>query len=187
MPRVAGCSPRGSSAAARAGCAWARRGSGCWAGRSRRRTPRAWPRSSRSTISRRVGASAVAVSAMRGTSGKRSCSTASSQIFGAEVVAPLRHAVRLVDREQRESAARQQLEEARRQQPLGRDVEQVELARRAAPARRARGAADVERRVEERGAHAEPGAAPSTWSCISAISGETTTPSARRRHSAGIW
>jgi hypothetical protein len=38
---------------------------------------RASSNASRSMISRRVGASAVAVSAMRGTSGKRSCSTES--------------------------------------------------------------------------------------------------------------
>ena len=79
---------------------------------------------SRSTISRRVGASAVAVSAMRGTFGKRSCSTVELAVFGPEIVAPLRDAVRLVDREQRDLAAREHVEAALGQQPLGRDVQQ---------------------------------------------------------------
>ena len=48
-------------------------------------------------------------------------------IFGAELVAPLRHAVRLVDREQRERQARQPLHRAVAQQPLRRDVQQIEL------------------------------------------------------------
>ncbi len=49
---------------------------------------------------RACNASAVAVNAIRGTSGKRSCRIFSAVVLGAEVVAPLRHAVRLVDREQ---------------------------------------------------------------------------------------
>ncbi len=48
-------------------------------------------------------------------------------IFGAELVAPLRHAMRLVDREQRQRQARQPLHRAVAQQPLGRDIQQIEL------------------------------------------------------------
>ena len=51
------------------------------------------------------------------------------QVLGPEVVAPLRHAVRLVDREQRDAGAVDEVEAARHQQALGRDVEEVELAR----------------------------------------------------------
>ena len=49
-------------------------------------------------------------------------------VLGAEIVAPLRHAVRLVDGEQRHLGAFEQIEEARRQQPLRRHVEQVQRA-----------------------------------------------------------
>ena len=48
-------------------------------------------------------------------------------VFRAEFMAPLRHAMRLVDREQREPQARQPLQRAVRQQPLRRDVQQIEL------------------------------------------------------------
>ena len=44
---------------------------------------------------------AVAVKAPSGTSGKRSRSTFELAVLGPEVVAPLRDAVRLVDREER--------------------------------------------------------------------------------------
>ena len=85
-----------------------------------------------------MSASAVAVSAMRGTPGKRSREHRELQVLGPEVVAPLRHAVRLVDREQRDARGVaelvEQAEERLGEQPLGRDVEQVELAR-AEPAR----------------------------------------------------
>ncbi len=49
-------------------------------------------------------------------------------VLRAEIVPPLRHAVRFVDREKREPRALEQTQEARRRQPLGRDVEQVEPA-----------------------------------------------------------
>ncbi len=69
---------------------------------------------------------------MRGTPGKRSCKQRELQVFGAEVVAPLRHAVRLVDGEQGELRrglqALELREEARHQQPLRRDVEQIVVA-----------------------------------------------------------
>ncbi len=53
------------------------------------------------------------------------------QVLGPEVVAPLRDAMRLVDGEQRQRHCIEQRQAALGQQPLGRDVEQVELARRA--------------------------------------------------------
>ncbi len=98
-----------------------------WADGSWRRTPR--PQSMRSAcrMSARVRGSAVAVSATRGTPGKRSRQAGQLAVFRAELVAPLRDAMRLVDREQRELQARQPLHRAVAQQPFGRDVEQVEL------------------------------------------------------------
>ncbi len=50
------------------------------------------------------------------------------QVLGAEIVAPLRHAVRLVDREQRDLDALELRQRARLQQALGRDVEEIQLA-----------------------------------------------------------
>ena len=52
------------------------------------------------------------------------------QILRAEVVAPLRDAVRLVDREQRERELVEPGEETVAEEPLGRDVEQVDRAGR---------------------------------------------------------
>ena len=67
-----------------------------------------------------------------------------AEVLGPEIVAPLRNAVRLVDREQGDARAIEELEAAGREEPLGRDVEKIELARgeRALDARalRARGA-----------------------------------------------
>jgi hypothetical protein len=51
-----------------------------------------------------------------------------ADIFRPKVVPPLRHAMRLVDREQGDVGAAEQSEAARRQQPLRRDIEQVEIA-----------------------------------------------------------
>ena len=51
------------------------------------------------------------------------------EVVGAEVVAPLRHAVRLVDREEGDAAALEEPLGGLGVEPLGRDVEQVELAR----------------------------------------------------------
>ena len=50
------------------------------------------------------------------------------EVVGAEVVAPLRHAVRLVDREQGDAAALEEPLGGLGVEPLGGDVEQVELA-----------------------------------------------------------
>ena len=118
--------------------------------------------------------------------GKRSCSTPSSQVVGPEIVAPLRDAVRLVDREQGEPAAAEQVEEARSP-----SAARARRRRgRAAPSRIARSTAvalaEVERGVEHRGAHAElaqrrrPGPA----SARSAARPRRASPS---RHSAGTW
>ena len=52
-------------------------------------------------MSARVSASAVAVSAMRGTPAIALVQHRQRAVLGPEVVAPLAHAVRLVDREQR--------------------------------------------------------------------------------------
>ena len=80
------------------------------------------------------------------------------QVLRAEVVAPLRHAVRLVDREQRDAGAGrgvvEEREERRHEQALGRDVEQVELAREQVSAYGARFLGG-RGRVPERGAHTE--------------------------------
>ena len=78
------------------------------------------------------------------------------QVLGAEVVPPLRHAVRLVDREERQRHPAEELEEALGQEPLGRDVEQVEVAGQEA-ALDARLVATVEARVQELGGDAELG------------------------------
>ncbi len=75
------------------------------------------------------------------------------QVLRPEVVAPLRDAVRLVDGEEREPSALQEIEAPRRDEPLGRDVEQIELAATSARSTCLRLGRD-QRRVEERRAHA---------------------------------
>ncbi len=76
------------------------------------------------------------------------------QIVGTKIVAPLRHAVRLVDGEQGDAGAADEIEAARRRQALGGDVEEVELACEQGELGGARGLR-IEGRIEERGAHAE--------------------------------
>ena len=78
------------------------------------------------------------------------------EIVGPEIVAPLRDAVRLVDREQREPAAAEQVQEPGRLQPLGRHVDEVQLAVAHRPLDRG-GAAEIEGRVEHGGTDAELG------------------------------
>ena len=70
-------------------------------------------------------------------------------VFGPEVVSPLGDAVRLVDGEQRQLRAREQRQGPLLQQPLGRNVEEIEAARGDARFER-RLLAIVERRIEER-------------------------------------
>ena len=107
------------------------------------------------------------------------------QVLGPEVVPPLGDAVRLVDREKRQRHPAEEVEEALGQQPLGRHVEQVELAGQRSGARPR--AWSWPSRLEFRNSAATPSSASAaTWSCISAMSGETTTPVPGRRI-AGIW
>jgi hypothetical protein len=75
------------------------------------------------------------------------------QVLRAEVVPPLRHAMRLVDGDQREAAGREQVKAARREQPFGRNVHEVELAAAHAPLDLAC-LGRAERGIEERRAHA---------------------------------
>ena len=79
-------------------------------------------------------------------------------VFGAEVVAPLRHAVRLVDGEQRQSRAGlhllQRAQEIRHQQALRGHIEDVQVAAHQA-AKHVAGGVGVQAGVEEGGLHAE--------------------------------
>ena len=75
-------------------------------------------------------------------------------VFGPEIVAPLRDAVRLVDGEQRDVAAPEQGQETLGEQALGRDVEQVQVAGQQPRLHRRRGFAG-ERGVEVGRAHAQ--------------------------------
>ena len=79
-------------------------------------------------MSARTRSVAVAVSAMNGTSGKRSRKARELPVLGPEVVAPFADAMRLVDRDQVDVPALQLGEEAGEHQPLGRDVEEPEFA-----------------------------------------------------------
>ena len=83
----------------------------------------------RSVISRCVASVAVAVRATRGTPGNCSPRSPRVEVVGAEVVAPLRHAVGLVDRDDAQGAALQERARRRVREPLGGDVDEVELAR----------------------------------------------------------
>ncbi len=74
-------------------------------------------------------------------------------VLGPEVVAPLRHAVRLVDREQADAAALEQVEEARRHQPFRRNVENLEPAGEQVALDRG-GLGSCQRRIEHRSAYA---------------------------------
>ena len=129
--------------------------------------------------------SAVAVSAMRGTSGKRSAMHGQADIFRAEIVPPLRHAMRLVDREQRDLGAAEQRRgsaasaAARARRRAGRD-------RRRAAAARPRAASSNDSVEFSTAALTPASSRPATWSRISAISGETTMPQPSR-NSAGNW
>ena len=74
------------------------------------------------------------------------------QVLRAEVVAPLRHAVRFVDREERDADSRKQVKAARRGEPLGSDVQHVQFACEQSALHRA-GRAGILRGVEECCAH----------------------------------
>ncbi len=80
-------------------------------------------------------------------------------VLGPEVVAPLRHAVRLVDREQPHAGTFEQVEEARRHQPLGRHIEDFQPPGEQV-ALHGGGFAAGQCGIEHRSAHAGFGAAP---------------------------
>ena len=130
-------------------------------------------------MSSRVRASAVAVTARRGTPGNSSARRPRRAVVGAEVVAPLADAVGLVDGDQGESSRAQPLQHPRLHQPFRRRG-------RAGRARRPRSARQVSARSSA-GRCWSPAARPrrpagvsaATWSAISAISGETTRPTPR--------
>ena len=79
-------------------------------------------------------------------------------VFGAEIVAPLRHAMRLVDGEQRQPRAGlhllQRAQEIRHQQALRRHVEDIQLAAHQA-AKHLAGRFGGQAGIEEGGLHAE--------------------------------
>ena len=74
-------------------------------------------------------------------------------VLRPEIVPPLRHAVRFVDGEQADARSLKQIEEARRHQPLGRHVDEVQPPGRQI-ALDLRGLGARQRGVEVRGAHA---------------------------------
>ena len=76
-----------------------------------------------------------------------------AQIFGTEVMPPLRDAMRLVDREECQRRAFEERQATFGEQPFGRDIQQVETAVEEAPFDRRR-LGSGERRVEEIGPHA---------------------------------
>ena len=115
-------------------------------------------RRSRFRISRRVASSAVAVSAMRGTPGKRSASAESCRYSRPEVVSPLGDAVRLVDGDEGQVDLVEERKGPLTQQPLGSHVEQVD-ASGTQPRLDVEHLAVVECRVEARRAHPRPATA----------------------------
>lgn len=85
------------------------------------------PSCSRSVISLCVAAVAVAVSHARHP-GEPLAQVAQGEVVGAEVVTPLRHAVRLVDRDHAERSALKKSSGLRAGKTLRCDVDEVELA-----------------------------------------------------------
>ena len=81
-----------------------------------------------STMSVRVAASAVAVKATVWTSAEFGLHRAERCIFGPEVVAPLRDAMRLVHRRQSNLGALEEIERIFSDEPLGRDINQTQVA-----------------------------------------------------------
>ena len=140
---------------------------------------------SRSVMSARVALSAVAVSASGLDVAERLAGARQVAVFGPEVVAPLRDAMRLVDGEAPDAGARAARRSALHQQALGRDEQQAQRrpARIVRQVSRDSASATVEFSVAA--ATPKPRIC-CTWSCISAISGETTTVS-ESSTSAGNW
>ena len=135
-------------------------------------------------MSSRVTASAVAVSAAMGTPGKRSAQTAQVLVLGPEGGAPLRDAVGFVDGEEGDGQACESRQHALGHQPLRGHVEEPRLARRCAAPGGDIPVAVVGGVMQSAATPASRSAA--TWSCIKAISGETTTVSPSLT-SAGTW
>jgi hypothetical protein len=109
---------------------------------------------------------------------------AETEVGRAEVVAPLRHAVRLVDDEQRGAAGGQRVEELRVLQALGVTYTSSGLpARTSSTASRSSDALSVESSLA---ASMRACSSLSCWSCMRAISGDTTTTGFENR-SAGSW
>ena len=83
-------------------------------------------------MSARVAASAVAVKATvcRSPNHFGRLHRAERRIFGTEVVAPLRNAMRLVDRKHRDLGALEQIERLGLEQAFRRDIEEPQLAAR---------------------------------------------------------
>ena len=79
-------------------------------------------------MSSRTCGVAVAVSAIVGGAPSRSRTSRDAQVARPEVVAPLADAVRLVDGEQRHADLAEALGRSAGVEPLGRDVEQLDLA-----------------------------------------------------------
>jgi hypothetical protein len=105
-------------------------------------------------------------------------------VLGPEVVAPVADAVRLVDHEAGEPAPRSARRRSRRDDALGRDVDELQLAGHEPLADRAPVVGILRRR--EHAAATPLSFNPSTWSFMSEMSGLTTavTPG---RSSAGAW
>ena len=108
------------------------------------------------TISRRVSSSAVAVRAMRGNLRVAFVQPRQLDVLGAEIVPPLRYAMRLVDGEQGQSAAGvepvEQTAEPLAEQALRSHVEEVEFAPHQPPLGVDEGV-EILRGVDEGGAH----------------------------------
>ena len=97
---------------------------------------------------------------------------AEERVFGSEIVAPLRDAMRLVDGEQANAGAREPLDRRSHGEPLGRGIEQAHAAV-------AHGVATRRFSAESFAELRLPASMPrwrsaATWSRIKAISGETT-------------
>ena len=142
-------------------------------------------RRSFSTISSRVRSSAVAVQASRGTPAKRSASTASCRYSGRKSCphweTQWASSIATSDRPPVARASRSRVRSCNSRS--GATYSRSSSPR--ATCASTRRMSSTQGGVEERRAHAQQRRA-ATWSCISAMSGETTTPRPGRSR-AGIW
>ena len=128
---------------------------------------------------------ALAVKAAIGLIGKMLAQRAQLPVLRPELVAPLRNAMRFVDGEEGDRNALQPADGVLPRQPLRRKIQQPVRALRA-PAASPRAARSEASELLSTAAGIPICASCAAWSCISAISGETTTtvcPST----SAGNW